>query len=258
MNKVSVLLLFLFFGELNCKKEDKTLECNCIIVPPSSDRYEYPVKAGSSDWNAAGVAGGLDSIYKLCQVPQSKIVNMSTMGVIQTLEDNPALFNMFLRDNKFYGRNEVLSRLNISWELNKRTDAGVVILQYYSKKNPCCVETISDTNDKGAFANKWYLFDMICTQDSIINQLDSQSKKSFARVVVDRYAVQLTYPNTFGSSKTSSVLVLSQLMIKANYQPYVSALQADAGLNSFALTGLMSANDVLNTVLRYANSFITD
>lgn len=245
---LSFLILF------SCKK-DKNSNCNCISISNAADRYIYPIKPGSVEWNAAGTAGGIDSIYKLCQVPQNVLQSMSTMGVIQTLETNPTLFNMLLRDNKFFGRNEVLSRLNLAWELNKRSDAGEKISDYYNQKNPCCVEKMTTDLEKGDFANNWYYFDMICTQDSLLEKLNLPAKKEFVKIVISKYNIQLLYPNTFGSSKTSSVLILSNILKAANYQPYLSVLSINSNLNSFANTGIITSNTNFNDIISHATTF---
>jgi hypothetical protein len=258
MNKLFYFLSFFSIVIIDgCKKNE---QCNCSNLIFALDKYLYPVKTGSAEWNAA-IAWGigqpypLDSVYKLCQIPNFKLQAMSTIGLIQSLRDNPCLFNMLLRDNKFQGRNEVLTRLNVSWTLNMRNDAGIQFLNFYESQDPNCSACLNSDDEKGSFATNWYLFDMVCTQDSILNQLDRSTKKRFAKIVIDKFKIQLNYPNTFGSSKTSSILILSQIMIRANFQPYIDALQTNSNLNSFASTGVLTG-DFYNLILDFTNQFI--
>jgi len=63
-----------------CAKQDT---CNANAPLAAADKYVYLVQPGSAQWNAAGAWGigqlePLDSIYKLCQVPVSKLATMST------------------------------------------------------------------------------------------------------------------------------------------------------------------------------------
>jgi hypothetical protein len=166
------------------------------------------------------------------------------------------MFNMFLRDNKIQGRNEVLSRLNVSWELNKRSDAGVTIVNYYALKDPNSAVCLSSELERGSFANKWHLFDMVCTQDSILNQLDKATKKRFTTIVIDKYRAQLEYSNTFGSTKTTSMLIISEIMLTEKFQPYLDALQSNTDLHVFALTGILRSGDLYDIVLKYGTQFI--
>lgn len=258
MNKVYCSLIILVITcTLSCRKNNST-DCNCNFITPAADKYNYPVKPGTPEWNAGGTAGGLDSIYKLCQVPQNLLTSMSTIGLIQSLEDNPCLGNVMLRTNLFQGRNEVLLRLNVSWELNKRNDAAAKIMIYYNQKNPCCAETLNTDLEKGKFSANWVLFDLICTQDSLINQLQLSDKKQFARIIIDKYNIQLKYPYTFGLSKTTSILVLSQLMKNAPFQSYIDALQSNPELNYFASTSEFTSPELLDAVLSYSKLFITN
>lgn len=253
MNKQFYFITILFISILSgCKKTDK---CNCNPIVKAADKYSYPVKPGSVKWNAAGTAGGLDSIYKLCQIPSSILATMSTPGLIQSLEDNPCMVNMLLRDNKFQGRNEVLQRLNVNRALNNRADAGISIVNYYETKDPDCSACLNTDLEKGIFQTNWYFMDMICTQDSILSQLDETTKKRFAKIVINKFKIQLKYPNTFGSSRTSSILILSQLMILSSFQPYLNALNMNSNLAIFASTGIL-VGDFYDTVLDYSNQFI--
>lgn len=260
MNKqfyfITILFISILFG---CKKSDK---CHCNSTVTATDKYSYPVKAGSAEWNAAGIWGigkfdPLDSIYKLCQVPTNTLKTMSTLGLIQSLEDNPCMVNMLLRDNKFQGRNEVLQRLNVNGVLNNRADAGIGIVNYYETKDPDCSACLNTDLEKGIFQTNWYFMDMICTQDSILNQLDKAAKKRFAKIVMDKFKIQLKYPNTFGSSRTSSILILSQLMILSSFQPYLNALNTNSNLAIFASTGIL-VGDFYDTVLGYSSQFINN
>ncbi|MEP6713706.1 MAG: hypothetical protein ABJA37_14865 [Ferruginibacter sp.] len=250
-------LLFLFLASAGCKK---TKECMYNYPLVAADKYIYPVKPGSAEWNAAGASGigqsyPLDPIYKLCQIPENILQSMSTLGLIQSLEENPCMVNMLLRDNSKQGRDEVLSRLNVSWILNKRADAGTNIIKYYESKDPNIISCIGVDYDKFLYATNWFFFNMVCTQDSILNQLDSPKKRKFAKIINEKFNTQLQYPKFFEWSKTSSILLMSQLMISDNFQPYLVALQANPNLNFFAETGAL-VDDFYPIVLNFTNQFI--
>lgn len=239
---------------------NKNSECKCKDSIIASDKYSYPVRAGSPEWNAAGFwgigrANPLDSIYKLSQIPTTRLQAMSTMGLIQSLLDNPCLFNMLLWDDVLIGRNEVLSQLNVSRALNLRTDAGINIVNYYEGKDPNCVVCLKTDDERGDFANNWYLLDIVCTQNSILNQLDRKTKKRFSSIIIDKFKNQLNYPGVFGSSRTSSVLVLSQIMIQDDFQPYRDALQANSKLYTFAFTGELTG-DFYTLIIDFSTKYI--
>lgn len=189
-------------------------------------------------------------------MPESTLKTMSTLGLIQSLEYNPCLGNIFLRTNLFQGRNEVLPRLNVSIELNKRNDAALNMMAYYKQKDPCCVLSLKTDLERGEFSSYMVLLDIVCTQDSLLNQLSLSEKKQFASIIIDKYNIQLKHPDIFGFSKTTSMLVLSQLMKNAPFQPYIEALQSDPDLNYFASTSELVSTNVLDKVLSYAKLFI--
>ncbi len=257
MHANRIIYVIILIAGFSCRKSIDEyvpdISCQCTSITSTQDKYIYLVQPNSTAWNQAGAAGGLDSIYKLCQVPSNILSTMSTLGIIQSLETNPCLFNMFLRDNKFQGRDEVLGRLNINSELLKRVDAATQIIDYYNQKQPCCIEGLSDALSRGKYANQWYLFDMICTQDNLLSKMSDVEKVTFSRIVLNKFYVQTNYPSTFGSSKTSSVLILSQLMIAAKYAPYIEALNSSQTLLQFSQTGIPNIN--LDDVLSHAKRF---
>ncbi|TAG11938.1 MAG: hypothetical protein EAZ13_05235 [Sphingobacteriia bacterium] len=262
MTKLFYLIVVLFFfSTIGCKKKEACIYQNAL---EAADKYIYPVKPGTDAWNAAmllsdssvGQRHPLDPMYKICQVPTTQLQSMSTLGLIQSLEDNPCMTNILLRYNWFQGRNEVLPRLNVSWALNKRANAGISIMEYYISKDPNIIACMNTPFEKGGYSVKWYLFDMICTQDSIINQLDIVAKKRFAKIVLEKYHIKLKYPETYGLF-TPTMLILSQLMIISDYRPYIAALQNDLDLSTFAETSLVFSDYrvIYNKIITLAQQF---
>ena len=261
MNKlIYSFILYLFFAVTGCKKNN---ECKYSYPPVAADKYIYPVKPGSAEWNAAIAAGvgqsyPLDSVYKLCQIPENILQTMSTLGLIQSLEDNPCLFNMMLRDNIVQGRDEVLSRLNVSWVLNKRSDAGITLLKYYEAKDPNIISCIDADREQANYSINWYLFDKVCSQDSLLSKLDKPLKKRFANTIIDKYNIQLKYPNSFGGVQEPMIFILSRLMVLEGFQPFLNAMQADVNLTAFAVNSifLVDYRDIYSKVLEFSNQFI--
>jgi hypothetical protein len=243
------------FGCQKSNEYQPNTSCACTGAVSATDKYIYPILPGTPAWNQAGLAGGIDSIYAICQVPDNTLKNMSTLGLIQSLADNPCLFNMFLRINNIQGRNEVLPRLNVNTELLKRPDAGIILINYYNQKQPCCAEELVTDLLRGKYANDWHLFDMVCTQEGLLNKLPTEQKIEFARIVLNKFYIQLNYPSTFGSTKATSALILSQLMILANYSPYQQALKNNADLLLFSQTGLLTTKISYDDILNYGKQF---
>lgn len=247
MNKRLVIFLLsgcLFFG---CAPnvpavipDPPVVICECQSTPVASDKYAYPAPRGSAAWNAASAIGIYDTLYKLSQIPASQLTAMSTLGIIQSLEENPMIVDMSVFNFIVGGRNSVLGRLNVNQELIKRSDAGTVILNYYKKKYPCCIDAISDSFKKGDYAiRNWWLFEIICTQDAIVNNLTSDEKKEFAKTIILKGEEKLKYSilATVPGGEEGSILLLSCLMKAAAYAPYLTALSNDPDMANLLVSG---------------------
>jgi hypothetical protein len=250
--KYVAFVFFLHFF-LSCKKGDT---CNCNQAISATDKYVYPILPGSIAWDSIGKAGGIDSIYKICQIPINTIQTMSTLGLIQSLLDNPSLTNILLRYNLFQGRDEVLRRLNVSCELNKRADASKWVLVNYKSKDPLCIKCIGNATDKGKFVSSFTFFDILCTQDSILNQLSIIEKKQFGGIIINQYNSTINISDFGGLKKITTMLLLSQIMISASFQPYLDALQTDQSLSSFSQGSTAVTSNILDKVFLYSNQFI--
>ncbi|MBX3253261.1 MAG: hypothetical protein KF862_03885 [Chitinophagaceae bacterium] len=226
----------------NCKKNKG--EC-CIQIDKPSGTYIYPVAFGNPDW----------SLY---QIPDSILINMSTPALIQSLLDNPNIPLRNIYSNVFQGRDQVLKRLNASTELNKRPDACQKLYERYIQMTPCCFPENSPSVERGNYIEGWVVYEEILTQDSILNQFDHSKKIDLARVVVKKQEIKMTYGESFGTSKVSGVLVLSQIMKLDNYRPFMNELNTNSDLAFYTTTGLATeANHepFRNIILSYAKVF---
>lgn len=263
---VVMLIFFAFTGGFGCSKMYKEKQGRCDVGLEIADKYVYTFKPGDSAWVAAGLWSmgsfdPLDSIFKLCQVPAATLATMSTLGVIQSIEENPFLGTMRLRESYFQGRDEVVGirRLNANEELLKRTDAAKELITYYRGKNPVCGYYKNETEAKRHLQFNWYYFDMICTQPDLLNKMDRNEKKEFARVVKEKRDILINYPDFYeGHAFFTTALILSQIMLADNFTPYITEVQNNQNLRWFVNYGVKFSGyeDYLATILSYTNSFL--
>lgn len=255
----SILYLFLF----GCTKSDTksytpNVNCICNEETVAIDKYLYPNAPPSKKWDSLFNVGGYSFAYdNILQVPFSESSKMSTLGLIQSILENPTIHSSFAFQNSwFIGKSNYLKNLYASWELNKRADAGRVMAEYYTKKTPCCINKISP-NDSLKISTYIYSrreFEVIFTQDSILSKLKLDEKKQFIRTVIDYYYMMDLYPQ-FGNDKTTSSLLLSSIMLSASYAPYINEVNSNGNLKNFALGSILSNNSIFELIILHAKQF---
>jgi hypothetical protein len=218
------------------------ITCECSNTLVAGDRYIYPMGYK-----------GLSTDFRVYQVPDSLLTTMSTLGVIQSLEHNPALMFFGVHNSVLMGRDAVLKKLNVSAELNKRPDMGRQLLNYYKRRYPCCIDSISVSFDRYVFMTRWAFFDIICAQDSIVNKLTLPEKKEFAKIILEKDNEWSKYPEyfyiDFPTGRSAGLFLLNWLMQSAAYTPYTAVLANDTALQWLSASASFNSNGMNNAAL---------
>lgn len=258
--KYLIILSFLLFG---CAKNDiqyydPNINCNCLDEPNANDKFQYLNSPPSKKWDSLFNIGGYDYAYeKILQVPISEASKMSTLGLLQSVLENPTIHSTFIVSNSwFLGRTKYLKSLYASWELNKRTDAVKIFMDFYSKKPPCCVNKISQSDSVKliSFIYNKREFEIIACQDSILNKFRNEESQQFIRTVIDQYFIQDQYPQ-FGKDRTTTLLLMSNIMFFANYKPFVDEMNNNVTIKNFVLGSILSNESLSEKILLHARRF---
>lgn len=90
--------------------------------------------------------------------------------------------------------------------------------------------------ERGNYIESWVVYEEILTQDSILNQFDHSKKISLAREVIKKQEIKMAYGESFGTSRTTGALVLSQIMKLDNYLPFINELNTNNDLDFYTNT----------------------
>lgn len=88
--------------------------------------YEYPVKPGSSEWNALSIAERREA----CDVPEEILKNMTTGALVQTVIAYPLLPDILAYDSFEMGLEHMSSHFGGINELKGRQDACECLQEY--------------------------------------------------------------------------------------------------------------------------------
>ncbi len=226
----------------------------CTEQPKPVDTYSYyPYVPGTPEWVSLG---NTNNLFKASQLPMGKLKSISSAGLAQSLLDNPCLGLIGTYSTYFTGRNAVLLRLNVSFELNKRIDGALALVDIYKKKTPACYPSDASSLDQGDYLVHWIILEVIMTQDSLINQLSHSEKVKLTNILLDKYENKIRSGIDFDDSKITNILVMSQLMRLDKYVPYLNELKRNIDLLNFANTGHSYDNFAMQRkIINFASSY---
>lgn len=246
--RISVLVSLVIIIS-SCTKEKNN--CNCKPLPEVSDKYNYPIKPGTPEWNNIR---STDSLFLVSQIPDPILKRISTDALVQSCIENPLKLFQFAFSSRIQGRDELFRRLNCFQELIKRPDGAVRLFERYKLMEPCCIERMTDA-ERGDYSLLFYYTEILLTKDSVINQLNTIQKKQLTASIIEKDNIKVTQ-SSFGISRTSGIMMLSTIMETEFYQSYINDVNQNSGLKTFTQTGLLTNSGIYDIVLGHAKKFI--
>lgn len=223
------LLFSIYFFSTTCTYED-IKKCVATSKPLDTHSY-YPYVPGTSEWSTLG---NTDNLFRVSQLPENTLKSISSFGLAQSLLDNPCLILISSYSTYFIGRDAVLSRLNASFELNKRKDGAIALVALYNQKTPSCYPSNGSLLEQGQFIETYVLHEVVLSEDSVLNQLSRSQKIDLTKILIAKYDDKIRSGFDFGTSRLTNLLVISQIMRIDGYLPYIKELANNAALLDYA------------------------
>ncbi|NJO00385.1 MAG: hypothetical protein HC880_00715 [Bacteroidia bacterium] len=136
------LLLLVF----SCQEESPDPTCSPYTPPIYPDQYDFPLRPGMPEWAALQTG---EDMYKVTQLPDSVLQEISSEGLLETCLDYPLLYNVFAYTSLQFGFTRVLSRFNGFEELGSRPDASPLLLNRYQEMDVTCFQNMSEVEQGG-------------------------------------------------------------------------------------------------------------
>ena len=91
--KKFILFLIILLTCISCKKEIPKC-CECLEAQGISDKYIFPIRPGMEEW---AQLKSHKEMVDVCQIPESILNDMCTIGLVDTYYDYPLLFSRSLK-----------------------------------------------------------------------------------------------------------------------------------------------------------------
>lgn len=215
--------------------------------------YNWPIKPGMTEWKKIQTH---EEMLKALQIPNNILNEMGTIELVETCINYPLFLDIWAFNSFQSGVDKVISSFNGFTELQKRKDAGQILLQKYLGINLNDMEKINNALGQGDFAFSSSKIEILLSLPKILLTLTKDERKKILKDVITKTAVmqkikKFTYEN-FGTNAFLAIKILStdiSSVINSN-------LQGDKELETFGKTGDGITMKTINKISELANSYL--
>lgn len=252
---IKVLVFIGFITLPACKGEKEEVRpCSAYTLPVATDQYDFPVRPGTPAW--ASLKTGQEK-RDICQVPDTVLKRISTVGLVETCLDYPLLSTMSAHTSLQRGTVAVLANFNGFNELRRRPESGSVLANRYRQMGPQCLPSDASEIEQGAYSFTFTHIEMILAQDDYLTKLSAKDRKTLLREALTKYQQKNAAADIYGifGLKTTAFL-LARIMQVERYKPFLQAISSDSYLQVFTdHVELQSRHETLDIVLKHATRF---
>ena len=250
-------LLFFCIGALflSCQEEEVVPVCIPYEPPAGLDIYVYPLRPGMPEW--AEIQTGEEK-YAVTQVPDSVLQVISTEGLLETWLSYPLLYNIIAWTTLQQGIDNITEIFGGLQELERRPDAGSVMLNRYKQMSPHCVNGLTTEDELGGFTLTFAFYEAVFSQEVFLNQLSDTEQDELLELALRNYAIKNAYSDEvyFIFDFKTSAIIAARLMLLADYHPFTEAVTQDDYLSTFVeQIELRGRVESIETTIRYAKKF---
>lgn len=200
----------------------------------------------------------IEEQVKACQIPEEKLLTISTKGLVETCLNYPLFGNLVFFNSIQEGFNQISSNFKGFDELYNRQDAGIILLNKYDKLSFDLIEPNWSELEKGTFMAKFLFLEVILSQEQIINQLSSENKIRLVKVCVDKYNSKKNLDKIFSPFSLSPVALIMGRVLQKEYKNNTEALlPEDENLLSFLSTSVLNDISNMQIILKQAKFYVS-
>jgi hypothetical protein len=171
--KFFILFIAVIIFTNSCKKESTDNNCGNYHIP--FDTYKYPILPGTPAW--ATLKTGQE-MWQACQIPDTVLRTISTEGLIQSWIEMPLNNELFMTTSLQKAMEKFIANFSGLRELIGRNDAAKKLFTKYQALKPDCITKFKTDNKKGAFPFLFSYIELPLAQDTILNKMTLEQKRS--------------------------------------------------------------------------------
>ena len=248
-----VLCIVLLAGLLLISAVIPVAQASTPVDEGTTDAYNYPIKPGSEQWKAFL---SHSEMVAACQLPESVLKEMSTMGLVETVLNYPLYDDIYAFNTIQQGFDVMKAQFNGLQELLSRKDAGTVLLTKYRTMNPALDESWS-LLDRGQHMATIRNVEVLLAQQTIIDDMTATECRDLITEVLAKGELKEQYSYGFYGEQMTA-WIIGRILQSEDYQPFIQLLAIDEALQSFLTKGSFSSENMLQEIFSLAHQFLSE
>jgi hypothetical protein len=235
------------------KKTITILLCTCLILTngygqKTDQPYDYPVKPGSSQWQAFK---SIQDMYDACQIPIQVLNQLSTKALIQTCLNYPAMAVLLVQNTPQQGFDTWRQHFNGIEALYKRADVLEELLSVYSNYDLSGHQQLATAVAKGGYTFVLRVLENILVQKDLITRLSDGQQKQLIKTCLTHYAL-MEADTVYGFAALASAgRVIAAIGTLRPGGKLKASVQA-TGAEEFVKTGMLASRETLSAIIAEA------
>ena len=171
--------------------------------------WDYPVKPGSKEWNEFTTG---QQMLNACQIPQDVLESLSTKDLAEICLNYPLFFQYTAFNDEREGISNMIENFNGLKELSRRKDGVKELISIY-KNFPIITQVQKKLSKDYDTPYKLPFIELLLSNDTFVNQLDSQEAKKFGKIILERYGCKLKNSQVYSVYNIKKTFLLGAVII---------------------------------------------
>jgi hypothetical protein len=214
--------------------------------------YNFPIRPGTKEWSNLNTE---EQRIRAMQIPDNLLKQMSTECLIKTCINYPAFVHFSAFDDRQKGIQYVIDSFNGLKELLNRKDAPLELIKIYSSMDKADISFPDKKINKRYGSIRSCYFEMILTQDAIIDKMDENTRLEFiteARRRLDYKADN----NSSGYSFYPTFLIMGKILDKSSGNEFQSMKATNENMKRFIEKGSSYNEATIDEIIRMTDNYI--
>ena len=238
--KTTLLSAFILFCMLNLHAQQR------------SAQYVYPVKPGTAAWVALKTH---DEKVTVCQIPDDALKKMRTRELLAVCLDYPLLMDVMAFSNLQDGFDKYRVEFNGIREFLQRSDAAIVLTQYYRELNPLGYKDTWPLAEKGRFAFHVSFIELFLAQQEVLTQLDTPARKRLTAGLLDNLNRKATSDVYSSLNYLPGAYCLARIITDGDAKRNITEARMQSSITNFANKGNIPDTDTFNSIIQLSTNF---
>jgi len=255
--KKFIFFLIILLTCVSCKKEITITKCcECLEAQGISDKYIFPIRPGMEEW---AELESHKAMVDVCQIPESILNDMCTIGLVDTYYDYPLLFIIFAFNNINDGLQQISDEFNGFHELLLRDDCATKLLRKYELISPADLDSTWTTLERGHFKQKLQFMELTLAFEPVNEKFTPDEREKVIRLGLYKLKLKEAYDYS-GPSQITNIYLIARALEKEEYEPFLGYIERREDLKYFINGYLMFLNYVADgdTIKSYGVSYLNN